>query len=528
MNARKALLDMEKVTDSIGDKFNNIIEEELKYQLEQGQFTRLPREDYLVKIRNSVENMLIIAYLQGRFSINKRVFPKKKFRESENHENPTVTALQEALGLDDSYIYQISDSIADKVEVVAQLSYYDLANKMNVIMDKNLREGETSREFYKRWGQDESLKNLKGDFELLGKDKVLRKMNWKNYADVVFRTNTASAFAAGREKEIQSLKEYIAFKEYVAIDDNRITEICASRNNLVARVDDPVWSSVFAPCHFRCRSIIAVVTKVEAEALGIKQSPASKFEGVGAFKKSKSEKVFSHPAKSWNVPSKEMLDRLPVKVKKSLEKGQRNSILPISDKDREAITVAQMFITDKLGINVNYSELSNIAIVKEINKALVELKNEGLMYFDSITSTYDTSKEYANSPFQNRVEYYSKTAEMKNILAINDGCLSRYPSLRDFKSVIKLNNRVDWWTSKSVKDLLLHEVGHARTYQQGKNFKQIKQFIHKKHNYTYISGYGNFDIGEYIAEAYVMYVNGHEIPDDALKLFKKFKITIED
>lgn len=83
------------------------------------------------------------------------------------------------------------------------------------------------------------------------------------YWETVYRTNTISAFNAGRAKAIEEMKpEYL---EFVGIEDSRQSSICASCSQVVLPKDHPFWNSHYPPLHFNCRSTIRPVFKEEIE-----------------------------------------------------------------------------------------------------------------------------------------------------------------------------------------------------------------------------------------------------------------------
>lgn len=77
------------------------------------------------------------------------------------------------------------------------------------------------------------------------------------YAETIFRTNTATAYAAGRfqqmqQPEVLEARPYVQFR---AILDDRTTKRCSYCDGLIFdRRSDPGWVRFAPPLHFNCRS----------------------------------------------------------------------------------------------------------------------------------------------------------------------------------------------------------------------------------------------------------------------------------
>jgi SPP1 gp7 family putative phage head morphogenesis protein len=80
------------------------------------------------------------------------------------------------------------------------------------------------------------------------------------YLEVVYRTNIASSYSAGRYRQVRApaVLEARPYVEFRATMDSRTTTICESLNGLVFDQRDPSWSRLAPPNHFSCRSVIVV------------------------------------------------------------------------------------------------------------------------------------------------------------------------------------------------------------------------------------------------------------------------------
>ncbi len=139
----------------------------------------------------------------------------------------------------------------------------------------------------------------------LDKDELLKKVGWEKdggwYWETVYRTNTMSAFNAGRAEAFEQYKP--EFLEFIGIEDSRQTTQCAERSGVIKKRTDPFWKSSFPPLHYNCRSTVRPVYAEEAAAFGIKESADVSFPDAPA-------KGFGHnPAENWDGVTEEVKRR---------------------------------------------------------------------------------------------------------------------------------------------------------------------------------------------------------------------------
>lgn len=139
----------------------------------------------------------------------------------------------------------------------------------------------------------------------LDKDELLKKAGWEEnggwYWETVYRTNTMSAFNAGRAEAFDEYEP--EFLEFIGIEDFRQTPVCSARSGIVKKRTDPFWKKNFPPLHFNCRSTVRPVYAEEADAFGIKESADVSLPNAPA-------KGFGHnPAENWNGVTEEVKRR---------------------------------------------------------------------------------------------------------------------------------------------------------------------------------------------------------------------------
>ena len=106
---------------------------------------------------------------------------------------------------------------------------------------------------------DDFLKNVG---TILGKDSGYQK-----YYELVFRTNIQKDYNAG--KAMQMMEDPPLFLEFVGIDDERQSDICAARTGVVLPYTDPWWDNNWPPLHYNCRSTIREIFEDEALERGL-------------------------------------------------------------------------------------------------------------------------------------------------------------------------------------------------------------------------------------------------------------------
>jgi SPP1 gp7 family putative phage head morphogenesis protein len=96
----------------------------------------------------------------------------------------------------------------------------------------------------------------------------------------VVRTESISAFNAGRLTYFDSVSHLVKGVKFVAIVDHRTTPICRDRNGLILPLSHPLVRSNTPPLHYQCRSVWSPVTRGRWEKAKWKGKPADKPPGL--------------------------------------------------------------------------------------------------------------------------------------------------------------------------------------------------------------------------------------------------------
>ena len=240
----------------------------------------------------------------------------------------------------------------------------------------------------------------------LDKDELLKKAGWEEeggwYWETVYRTNTMSAFNAGRAEAFEEYEpEYL---EFIGIEDFRQTPVCAARSGIVKKRTDPFWKKNFPPLHFNCRSTVRPIYAEEAAAFSIKENKnvslqSKPAKGFGQYpintpSRSIQENNLESPRKFLGENSQ--WDKVTDNLKKRYEKAQNTPVatdlvnelkkypffksIPKElrdDFERDLLNVE----VDQLKILVKYAKEMKVDFQHKVSDAYYSLENQKI-YFD--------------------------------------------------------------------------------------------------------------------------------------------------
>ena len=146
---------------------------------------------------------------------------------------------------------RLSDDMRMHAFTIGRLSQLDMIEKVKAAYANQLRKG----------GLDAAA-FIKEALEITG-----QAAGFGSYYDLVFRTNLQKDYNAG--KAMQMLQDPPLFLEFVGIDDERQSDICAKRTGVILPYTDPWWDDNWPPLHYNCRSTIREIREDEAESLGL-------------------------------------------------------------------------------------------------------------------------------------------------------------------------------------------------------------------------------------------------------------------
>lgn len=134
---------------------------------------------------------------------------------------------------------------------------FEIERDVRNVLLKALQNGET---------QAETTKKLQQLFEKWQVGSTLpggELSPWR--IETIIRTNFTDAYSQGRliAARDPDLADFIQAFQYVAILDERTSEICEALDGLVLAANDPAIDTIVPPNHFNCRSVLVEVIKDE-------------------------------------------------------------------------------------------------------------------------------------------------------------------------------------------------------------------------------------------------------------------------
>ena len=97
---------------------------------------------------------------------------------------------------------------------------------------------------------------------------TVKNPGWR--LETIWRTNTQSAYAAGRWRQLThpSVLRMRPFWLYDAVLDSRTTALCSELDGTLLPADDPWWDTHHPPVHYNCRSAVRSQRRRQAERRG--------------------------------------------------------------------------------------------------------------------------------------------------------------------------------------------------------------------------------------------------------------------
>jgi SPP1 gp7 family putative phage head morphogenesis protein len=152
----------------------------------------------------------------------------------------------------------------------------------------------------------------------------------ENWLSAEYDTAIGQAQNAVKWDLIEKNKELMPYLKYNAVEDNNECEICEPFNDLIAPVDDPIWSWAYPENHFKCRCTVDQIDKYEDVTLTSDDEKARLTSEVG----DKMDDMFKMNAGKDRVVFSEEHPYFEVE-KGDRDFAKRNFDLPIPESDEE-------------------------------------------------------------------------------------------------------------------------------------------------------------------------------------------------
>lgn len=274
--------------------------------LSGNKLTPLASKKYVNDISKSLEEMFKFYYISGRAKVNESLKKEIAKYDKKEAEKITFSEIDDVIGkeyrpkeaiknlvnqleIKEGEIYKTRldiDLLLQKAKQIAILSYSDYVARVNTKLLVALEDykGTPYKKFIKLLESDQ-IKNM----------AVKDLVDVKGYWQTVFRTNVSTMFHAGYLDQVEEVKEYVAFEEYVALI--REHEQCKALSGQVAKVGEFEANGNSIPSGYNCTAYFNIISKVRAKATGIKETKwdRSKRPGEGFGGKTNSKKVSELP-----------------------------------------------------------------------------------------------------------------------------------------------------------------------------------------------------------------------------------------
>lgn len=480
-------------------------------------------KDLTKDIEDNFYELIVMSYLLGILHVKENLEKQKNFADNDMIPTEAIEWMMSRASVSKEDFYNNIDPKARyKAFTISKLTSLDAIERTKELLSKTLEEGETMKEWRDRLKSDEIL------------SKIGFHENNPFYLETVFRTNTISAYNAGRWAEIQRRKDSIAFLEYVAIDDSRTTEICSALDGTILPADDPFWKTHYPPNHFNCRSQVVEISPEEVEILGYKETDKDKIDEISGVP---IPKGFDAPISDSWWDTTESMDERAKKYgvlegfkdkKKDLLKDiknydisknmEENLLSPI--KTAKTIKEAES-IANKMGVDVVYN---NLKVSNYVNEALELIKNKKDILPEKVVFDVNVfKKEFGEKYFIFPAAFHKED----NFIYINKEAYL-YDNIIKEMSRLKINKR---FSTKEKQHFFIHEYSHFKWFNRNKEVylkleKETFNNLTKETIEKNLSIYGSENKIEFIAEVDVLlffnYFVDKKIKDLYISIIERF------
>lgn len=282
---------------------------------------KYPPADFVKEVENLTYKLIMVSYLLGVLHIREAY--KKHFAEIPAdiflEPDKALEFFKSLVVLPSDEYYKLDNRAKQYALNIGKLTGIRAMERVKTAIERALKEGYTLQEIVSGFAKDEVLN--KAGLGLLN--------GW--YWETVVRTNAVKAYNAGRWYGFEEVKDSIKALEYIAIDDNRTTELCRYLDGTIKKIDDPFWKRYTPPNHIACRSTVRAIFKGTGEAEKIRkytkidESKLTELEGY-------TEEFSYSPATDWWKLPKSLMNEINSIYKQSyLNEFWKNTPAQLSD-----------------------------------------------------------------------------------------------------------------------------------------------------------------------------------------------------
>ena len=212
---------------------------------------------------SAIEKLIGSSYMLGLIHAEEEK-PDRKINAADETEIPAVPFneamqfLKSKVPMSKAEWLELEPKLRFRAFTVAQLGSAEVVDKAKQILLKSFEKGGGT--------YSDTWEELKKKVNVNALD--IKPGYWEN----VFRTNTQSAYIAGKLQQYENSN--VAAYQLMVIEDGRTSRICrhlltASGYGMIISVDHPFWKKYgFPPYHFQCRTSIRAIWPSQVGKLG--------------------------------------------------------------------------------------------------------------------------------------------------------------------------------------------------------------------------------------------------------------------
>ena len=164
---------------------------------------------------------------------------------------------------DEKRLTEVIRAYRERADYAAKRTLQDLADRVVVELERSLTEGGAIDDFARSLA-----------------DSAIGQPNQTSYLDNVFRTNIATAYGAGRLREIERSADVVPFVQYRTSGDSRVRPAHAELDGLIFRTSNPEWKRIAPPNSYRCRCVIVTLDEEDVAGRRVSEVTPQMLSGI--------------------------------------------------------------------------------------------------------------------------------------------------------------------------------------------------------------------------------------------------------
>lgn len=164
--------------------------------------------------------------------------------------------------------YDMTGQMHNYAFTVSKMTQVDLLSDVKAAVKRAMDQGLTGEQFRELLEKRMQVAGWWGKQTVINPEGVAQKVTlgtpWR--IETIFRTNTQSAYMAGKWQQFYDNKADRPFLEYVAVLDSSTRPSHRALHGFIAPVTDSRWNSIMPPNGYNCRCRVRALTAKQAQA----------------------------------------------------------------------------------------------------------------------------------------------------------------------------------------------------------------------------------------------------------------------